>query len=295
MKIDRSTPSSRSTARTSDAVPAKPTSTGLSSTSSTDRPRDPGKKQAARERFVATATAPVTEKTSTSPTKVTRAFVQQQAAEGVLTGTEAARALDMGASAAQVLKWSAGETVSESAAKVLVAKDLAPLPGADPGAAFSAGGRDYASAKDYVRFQAAEGVLTAAEVRVALQRGAKPEQIEAWATGQTISDNGRAVLALARSVAGAEPAPTKPKPKPAPTLPSPPSVLPGPVSPPSTPVTPSLPPVATRPTAPPVSALPEPALPPSTPATPPAPSPDVPAPPTGTPGWVVWDDEPDRP
>jgi hypothetical protein len=310
MKIDRKSPSASTVSRPIEPAATKPSTTSSSSTTPAV-PRDPGQQQAARERFAATATAPLADKAPTkAPTKVTRAFVQQQAAEGVLTGKEAAKALDMGASAAQVLKWSAGETISDNAAKVLVAKDLAPLPGADPAAPFSAGGRDYSSTKDYVRSQAAEGVLTADEVRTALQRGATPEQIEAWSTGQTISDNGLAVLKLARSV---EPAsaklPTKPTvpTKPLPTLPTkpaspadgfpadppplatpvrpdpvtpPPSLTPPPpVSPPTTSEPPApLPPVSTRP---PVPDLPVPVAPPvsTRPPVPDLPVPVAPPPP----------------
>jgi hypothetical protein len=191
---------------------------------------------------------------------VTRAFVKEQAAEGALTGKEATKALEMGASVSQVVKWSAGETISAKAAKVLVEHDLAPPPGADPAAPFSAGGRDYASAKDYVRYQAAEGVLTADEVRVALKRGASPDQIESWASGQSISENGRGVLALERSVDVTEPAqmpsPLPAAPPPASTTPA----LPAPALPPPSSTTPAPPVRSPRP--PTVTPSPEPGPPP---------------------------------
>jgi hypothetical protein len=317
MKIDRTSSSARSTGPSTDPTSA----TGASKRDlppPVATPRDPGKMQAARERFAATNAGP-SMVTSTKPsTQVTRAFVKEQAAEGALTGKEATKALEMGASVLQVVRWSAGETISAKAAKVLVEHDLAPPPGADPAAPFSAGGRDYASAKDYVRYQAAEGVLTANEVRVALKRGASPEQIETWASGESISEDGRGVLALARLVDVTEPSkmpspllaapppvsrtpalpapalPTPALPPPSSTTPAPPvrpprppTVTPSPSVPPPASTTPAMPPPATPlPAAPPPAsttpALPAPALPPPS-STTPAPPVRSPRPPTVTP------------
>jgi hypothetical protein len=197
---------------------------------------------------------------------VLRGFVRTQAAEGVLTAKEARRALEMGASAAQVERWSEGQGVSEKAQTVLGVHSIAARVGGAPSEPFSKAGRDYGSVQDFVRYQAAEGILTASEVTQALGRGATADQIEQWASGQTISSEAQAVLKVARNHLsplalpasgdnaarpGPEPAPVQAPPtrvsEPRPIVPRLPSMPPPPTltSPPSTSLPPPVPPPAT--------------------------------------------------
>ncbi len=172
---------------------------------------DPERKADARAVFAAVGARLTTTTTTASPTtKVARAFVQKQV-DGGLSQKETRKALALGATPDQIETWAAGAKLSEGARRSLAVARTVMAPTADPSASFTAGGRSYASAEEYVRFQAAEGQLTGEETEIALRRGASPDQIERWASGQTVSDNARLVLSAARSLASATGAAVDPR------------------------------------------------------------------------------------
>jgi hypothetical protein len=299
MRIERSRPATVEPQRAAPSARDEPRPAVVDP--ATRAPVDPARQAAARARFAATggSAALAAPAAATTTTKVARAFVREHAADG-LSRKETRKALALGATPDQIEQWAGRARLSEGALSTLDTARAMAAPGVDPQTPFTAGGRSYASAEAYVRFQAAEGKLTGEEVEIALRRGASPDQIEQWAEGQTISDGGRLALAAARTVASTQfqPPPTTTTTRPTPpttttTRPTPPPptttrpTTPTPPTPTTTtttrrPTTPTPPPTTTPTTTP---TVPSPATLPPAPATPPsAPLPPVASSPGLAPG-----------